>query len=272
MEIDVHKIELHSMTDLAVATEKAKAHYETNTKWVGGEKVDEVISKLKNGGDIKLVEGASKYLDKFNMAIATEIPIHQPSPFGGRFIIPEAILGWPEPARKLTRNYDDAAPLTVYFSNTCSGGIDVNQMIERGMAIMAFVMAMSYIRPVRVIYFSELGGNTEAKGWVNVTYEVPTSPMSLSEAAYCMSSMALTRGSAYAIGQHAGMGYHGQWAEHYTRLGGDKNDPKYIDYLRGALGAAKDDLIIGSVYLGDPLIKDPAGWLQKTINHYTGER
>lgn len=265
----MHKIEFQSLTHLALATDKARDHFEKNKKWVGGETVDEVIAKLKGGGDEKLVEEASKYIEHFNVNISTEIPIHQPSPFGGRFIIPEAILGWPEPARKLTRRYEDTAPLTVYFSNTCSGGIDVNQMIKRGMAIMAFVMAMSYVRPVRVIYFSELGGNKDVGGWINVTYEIPTSPMSLSEAAYCMGSMALTRGSAYAIGEHSGHGYHGQWADHYLRLGGESGKPEYYDFLKKNLGAEKDDLILGSVFINDPTIADPVGWLQKTLARYT---
>lgn len=264
------QLKYDSMSHLADALDKSKQYYESNTSWTGGETADQVSHKLRNGGDGKLANKAREYLDNFNMDIHTERPVHISSPYGGRFVIPEAILGWPEPARRLVRRLEDAAPLTVYFSNTCSGGIDVNLMLKRGMAIMAFVMAMSYIRPVKVVYFSELGGK-DAEKWTNVTFEVPTAPMSLSEAAYCMGSMSLTRGAAYAIGQQSGNGYHGQWADHYTRLGGDKNSPAYKEFLRKAFNARADDVIIGSVYLDDPLIKDPLKWLKTTLKQYMGE-
>jgi hypothetical protein len=144
-------------------------------------------------------------------------------------------------------------------------------MIKRGMAIMAFVMAMSYTRPVKVTYFSELGSNN-ADGWCNVTFDVPTSPMSLAEAAYCMSSLSITRGAVYAIGQGKEVGYHGQWAKHYTNLGGERRSVEYINYLRKHLGAKHDDVIIGSVYVNDPLIKDPMKWLKTTLSEYIGDK
>lgn len=264
------EIKFNSMTEIADALDKSKHHYESNTAWTGGETADQVAHKLRNGGDVKIAAKAKEYLDNFNVNIQTERPSHVSSPYGGRFIIPEAILGWPEPARRLVRRMEDAAPLTLYFSNTCSGGIDVNHMLKRGMAIMAFVMAMSYIRPVKVVYFSELGGK-DADKWTNVTFEVPTAPMSLSEAAYCLGSMSLTRGAVYAIGQQSGNGYHGQWAGHYERLGGSRRSPEYTEYLRKAFKAREDDVIIGSVYVDDPLIKDPLKWLKETLKEYIGE-
>lgn len=257
-----------SMSKLADDVEKYKSHYYNDKAWTGGETCDQVIHHLRNGGDIKLAQRARDYLDNFNMAISTEIPIHTPSPFGGRFIIPEAILGWPEPARRLQRTMDDAAPLTVYYSNTCSAGIQVDQMIKRGMAIMAFVMAMSYIRPVKVVYFSELQAQD---GWCNITFDVPTSPMSLSEAAYCTGSMSLTRGAVYAIGTGKNCGFHGGWASHYLSKGGDKRKKEYTEHLRKEFGARHDDVIIGSVYLDDPLITDPVKWLKTTLASFIGE-
>lgn len=258
-----------SLTALAEDGEKYKSKCPSDTSWTGGEPIDKVISTLKNGGDIKIAQEAKKYLDDFSVNIFTEVPIHKPSPFGGRFIIPEAILGWPEPARMLTRDMDDAAPLTVFFSNTCSGGIDKNKMIKRGMAIMAFVMAMSYVRSVKVTYFSELGGTD---GWTNIMFDVPTSPMSLAEAAYCMGSLSLTRGLVYGVGYGKDVGFHGDWANHYLRMGGDKRSENYIKFLRSSLGAKHDDVILGSVYMDDPLIKDPMLWLKTTLETYVGEK
>lgn len=261
----------NSLTEFANEAERHKGRCGGDKKWMGGETEDQVIHNLRNGGDVKYAEKAAKYLDEFNVAIDTEGFKFSPSRYGGKIVIPEAIIGWPEPARMLDRTAEDSFPLTVWVSNTCSAGISADDMIKRGMAIMAFVMAMSYKRQVKVVYFSELYGN-DADKWCNITFDVPTAPMSLAEAAYCLGSMALTRGCVYSTGYGNGSGFNGMWAGHYERLGGPRKSPEYIQFLEEKLGARQDDLILGGVYLDDPIIKDPVNWIKSELGKRGVER
>ena len=50
------QIVYNNMTEVALALDKSKHHYESNTAWTGGETADQVSNKLKNGGDIKIAQ------------------------------------------------------------------------------------------------------------------------------------------------------------------------------------------------------------------------
>jgi len=183
--------------------------------------------------------------------------------------------------------HEDRSPIKMWVGLTSSAMIDERDLISRGAAISAFVIAMSNIRPVVLVPFVTLGSSRRANeraytydsigrrrqdkshrddaNWgvrnMIISWNISTQPLILSEV------MALTRPEVCRyMGIEACRHLFGQDASEDPSFHHDSFDE---DKMRQHLNAAPDDLYLPPLHGYDPLISNPVKWIQDQITRYT---
>ena len=244
--------------------------YHADSAWAGDrtENASLCIDRIFKGNDT-LVKEAEKVMDKLSVNLETPERQVQPSPFGGRFVIPELLADYPLSARRMIMTESEGAPVRVYVGIVYSGGFGHEELIARGTAILAMVMMLQMQRPVELILFTEMHGRDDGKTLFKIN--VGTAPLSLAHACHVLTSVRFTRGVIYSMGTHLN-GFNGHWCNGHTGAGDSLRDPHnpYIKQLKEWLGAGENDIVIPGAFIDDPLMKDPVAYVQQTVNHLLG--
>ena len=234
----------------------------SGSDWYGGE-TEAASLAYAQAGNAALVPQTEALLAQFENVIETPRKIWERSPAGAFACIPDVLAGRPTPMRRQAFVRDETAPLTVLTCTTSSGAISANALQKRGASILALVMALVAVRPVRLLQIACLHG---AEGGETVlTAEINTHPLDLATACYALTSAGFARRLTYGLARHLN-NFDGSWPREFNSA-----SPKpYYDALTLRLGLSlHETLFIGAAHSTDPLLSKPAEWLAEQITRFT---
>lgn len=184
--------------------------------WYGPDSWSKTIEKARNGGEETYVSQASSLMERIQAQFEATMPSWVAGVAGAYPCVPDALIGLPESMRRRVNTESDNAPISIWIPTTCSAGIDQKTLIARGVAYLAFAMALvSSGRAVELYAVAFGNGNDKAKETV-ITARIPTNPLSLSEACFALCNVSYTRRISYAAKYALNNGCNGRWPEAYA--------------------------------------------------------
>jgi hypothetical protein len=175
--------------------------------------------------------------------------------------VPAYIAGQPLNMRRRVKREHEASPIAIAVDLSSSGVISAQHMEARGSAILALVRAPSSRRPVE-LYF---GSGNDARGGdcLHQFYKMDTTPLDLARAAFCLSSVAVSRGALFSIVKN---GYGGRLQQPYlSHMGITIAGRNYRDTIKRALPHIEDVIAVPQIYAADRSITDPVGWVKEYV-------
>lgn len=222
---------------------------------------DKALNKLING-DRSGLDKAQAIIDQMmdQQLFSLGQPALVSSVVGFMPNVPNAIIGAPDDMYNIAQSEDETltSPLKIFVETTVSAGLEHSELINRGVAILAFTMAMNTIRPVELYTasFGNLSRGTEHGAIVRI----PTNPLDLDRAVYMLAGVGFCRNLMFTT-----ISYQGK----YTRSHG-------IPFARDAKDICRcepTDILFAGGHLSDTLmLNDPITWVKQMIEkHNTRE-
>ena len=243
--------------DAEAAKAAGRARLARADEWYGYESFDAALSKSLHGDD-STTDKAIALLDKLDTPdtlTRRSITVH--SPYGGRVNFSDWMHDSPTPMRRRRRTDLDTAPITIYVSTTSSCAVSAQQILNRGIAILALLLKIQQFRPVDLVLYTDLDGRDD--GSTHLLIPIESRPLNLSTAAYCLTSAGYDRHLTHSIGRYLNR-FNGGWA-HEFQMGSSA----YIDTLRKRFSASPDDIFVPSIYIYDQLLTRPVEWINKQL-------
>lgn len=280
-------IAFDSMADLAnFMTEDKTLHPHQHDSWYG--RLDGAASlAMIRTGDTSCVADAEKLLDQFDIHLASYGSELDVSPAGFMPCVPLYVGGEPECMYDLVACETDAQPIKVLVDPTSSAGITTPTLRLRGTTILAAVMALAAIRPVklevaclldasadRVFTLPALpavdgsGGRKRRANVCQVRVGINSTPLDLASAGYALSHPAFARHVLYGVARHT-FGSPLRWP---TVTGVNMHDTRSAATQAVAYELLQEDpahtLFIPAISLTDPIVSEPKKWLAEVLAKY----
>jgi hypothetical protein len=216
---------------------------------------------LALNGDESLVPMAEKLIDKLDASIESVGQVWKSDVFGQVINVPSYLADISTPFRRIVNQVSDVSPVRIFVGIVCSGGISQQAMQERGVTIMALVMALQAIRPVEVILYHE----TEI-GDRDSLYTIPleSRPVSLAHTINALANVYVARDLTYSIAYSDG--FQGGWPKGYS---GGKPTANYQEWRAKVLGITEQDILIESTYITDEILTNPVKWINSHLSLYS---
>lgn len=248
------------------AAEKIDNGYGERASWYGNETREQSLIRCQQGHD-KLVKDAQAIIDKIDSAgIELERTHYAPSVAGAYAVVGDFLAGNPQCMRRRVAEVSDRAPVRIYVDGTSSGGIDARDLHKRGVAVLAFVMALSAERPVELYTLTALDAERYGHGYGAVCVRIPSAPLELATACFALTSQGYTRRLGYGyLTKHAGSCGGWGWGAAPAVNG------KYERLTRLALDMAPTDVFMSATFIDDSLLRDPVTWVNRMLHSYRTE-
>ena len=247
---------------LALNCDPYEASNPGNDAWYNNETPQDTL-RMAISGDTRLVAKAEEAISKLDAIIETPRLVWEPNVAGAFCCVPDVLAGRPTNMRRMVHRPDERAPITIIANTASSAGLDTQTLAKRGTVILAFVLALSRIRPVTLHQMSTGNGND---GETVVISQISTTPLDLATACYALTSCGFTRRICYAVKTKKHNGYTHHWPTGYNPT----NPINYNNALTLRLGLnPAQSLIIAGAHLHDDLIVRPIKWITQQIKRFT---
>lgn len=159
--------------------------YERYTK----DEYKKAIQKIRDG-DLDIARQAEKLIKEFdeNQLLSIGVPQPESAIIGGHTVMPLFEAGIPEcmltPDQSNMKGIN--TPLNIYFDRYGSIGLSYQQALNRGLACMAFVIAMSQFRPVNLYVIAVT--SPEHNGLYGALVRIPSNPIDLARIGWLMTA------------------------------------------------------------------------------------
>jgi len=244
-------------------------HNYDNIRWQGGTCKDG-ITKLEQG-DTTNRALAQEMIGKvdYEHLLTYGMPVLTPCVAGFVPNVPAAISGHPESMfrRGYIENPNISAPLTVYVNVSVDSKLTHTQILNRGIGVLAFVMAMELIRPVD-LYVINMRGHSLNPGIYGSIIKVASRPMDLGRAVWMLTSVQFTRAvRSTDVNFRAGMTRNGKGPFLFNlEPQEDTSEQAYRELLQ----LEPTDVFIRGAHSSDRLmINDPMTWVQQMIEKHS---
>lgn len=253
-------VHLHKFNDIADFTkeceEKGVERYSSTDKFYGGMSASSAID-LCTHGILEGIKDSQKIIDDIqDNSIETVKPQWLNSIAGAFPNVPAFLAGENECMFNLGCDVSETAPIKVIIGLTSSRGVDERDLRKRGAAILALVMKLAEVGPVEAWAYIELDRDSREANLIMV--RINTAPINLSVANYMLSHAAFTRG----------LGYHYLYKHHRTNgkwAFNSHNSEDRLNRLKFAMGVTDNDIVIGSAFINDEIIKNPIKYINQTL-------
>ncbi len=236
---------------------------------MGATSYDECVRKSLTGDD-RLVSKAAALYDLIDSAVEVPMPAYQPSVYGAYPCVPEVLAGEPQCMRLMKPQYSATSPITIMVATDPACGVNEPMMVTRGIAIIALVMKLNQIRPIKLTLLSEnvCGFNPAEEHLIAV--DVDTQPLDLATACFAIAGSGWARHLAFSVVKD--LGHRVAWPSlHSTDL--------WIPHLHKIGILQSQDLFIPAARVegdGDgDLYKDiysnPVAWVNRQVARLTNE-
>jgi len=281
----LHFDSVGEMADFANAN-FSKSARNAGGSWCGASSMADAMRQAKQG-DESLVEEATKLLDKFDLASETVRRQYVPSVAGAFPIVPDYLSGMPECMRRMQEVSDTSNPIRIVVNMTSSAGVNDEQLLTRGVTILAFVMAVAQSRPIELSAFTGVSGalNPGGEDYCFPITRIETAPLDLATAAWAFVRNTFGRHFSYGFAQtisdgtgfpmHAGAKYkrsgYGGWPKLQSgdmfqgRWGlKDGELSAYDQRMREILELSETDVYVPEITSGDAFA-DPIKWIKDRL-------
>jgi hypothetical protein len=234
-----------------------------DSTWQGAETYDETLALCSKGREdwAKIAEGVYDLLE--TGGIELEMHTWQADRAGAFPIVPDYVAGIPENMRRKIITAADTAPMSVYLNIAASASYTADDMLKRGAACTALVMALQQHRAVSMYLLAGINAGQDA---TFISIKIDTVPADLSQIAYLLGSASVFRKLIFALGFQYG-DYTGKWP--FGTRGTDLQ--KEIDQTREILGLEPQDLLIPGIHAADTSVKSPVNWIEGHLAKYKQE-
>ena len=165
--------------------------HDAQTRWAGGSVKD--LFRGCERGDVSYAEKADKFVDEFaNVAIQDYEVTLEWNDQNGELDYDLAMAGEEQYMYGPTVEKTDRSPVNLYVDQWTSCMIPTDQMVRRGVAILALAQSLSIYRPVNTYIATGTHHRPTHTDIVQVT-RVPTNPMDISRASWMLASPAFFR-------------------------------------------------------------------------------
>lgn len=246
-------------------------HAKDNDDWAGLP-MQQAADVLRDGS-IEHLARAEEIISKLDIddVMSLSKPVLQSSVVGYIPNVPAYIAGRPDSMynRGWIEEPNAVAPLSVYVETSVSAGVSQKKIINRGIAVLAFVLAMESVRPVDLYTINPMSQSRSGSNSYIPIVRVASRPMDLGRAVFMLTNVAYSRRLSHAAvnamsGDRSG-GYV-QWLEH-DHLGPDSE--RYEKTVRDMVKMAPDDVLLKGGHLHDQLmLTNPVQWVQDMINKH----
>lgn len=231
--------------------------------WVG-ETYDDTLRRAKEG-DTTLVPQAEALIERLTVDAQRESRQWVADRAGAYPVVPDYLMGRPENMRRLTPQRNDRAPIKMYVGLDASAGVSAPDMVKRGTAILALALLLNAERAVEI--HTLVGLDTSLDGYRGAFCVVPlgTSPLDIAVACNALTSVGFWRSMGFQfLQQSPETKAVGGW-EWGISPDTDALRRVYVARLREALCATAEDIIIPAVSMNDPSVRDPLGFVQRSL-------
>lgn len=217
------------------------------SSWTGG--LDEpAVRKSLISGDERYVPRAEAAIKDImaDLHLETLRPEWESGIAGAIPDVPAFVMGLPMTMRRKVIHTTEVAPIKLFVSLASSGGISNEVLEERGICLLALVIALSRVRPVELWIF-------DAEENFAYLVKMPTAPLDVGLASFLMVNQSFTRG----------LGYH--YAEHF--MPGFMYCPplNHIERCKVLVEASGPDVVFPPIQLGENY-KDPTKWVKDRLH------
>lgn len=249
---------------------------------VGYGNIKLLINNLRTG-TLDYISQAEKIIDKMNdqQLFSVGQVMLLPSVVGFMPNVPAAICGHPESmfARQRTNLDGLNTPISIYIEPGISGGLTDTQVINRGIAVLAFVLAMNILRPIEV-YMTETNGATVGGSGlygfncVGAAVKIDTKPLDLARACWCFTNQAYVAPLGFIASTTIYKEWKGDTVNHSAwSWCGRPQQAEYQQGLRDLYNMQSQDVFIPGGHLSDTLmLNNPVLWVQQMIEKHTKEQ
>jgi hypothetical protein len=185
--------------------------------------------------------------------------------------VPAALAGQPMDMYNIKETEDQniTTPLNIYIETLVSQGVSHDKLIARGVAVLAFCLAMNNIRPVE-LYTICIGkpSNSQNKSG-GIVCRVPSKPIDLERATFMLCDPAYYRQLAFIA-----MGDHVKSNDTYVQWpwNNDPTNRTHEPMMRELLDMQPEDVFMPGGYLFDQLmLNNPVQWVRNMIQKHNGQ-
>lgn len=228
---------------------------------------------LLSNGETTHLQRAQEIIDKVDVSdlIANGVPVLGPCVAGFIPNIPAAISGHPESMfkRTLLDSPSVQSPLSVYVETTVSSGVSLDELLQRGIATLAFVLAMEVVRPVDLYVVSLVSHRNNMRGVYGAVTKVASRPMDITRAVYMLTDAAYARRFLHSSSQaqHTWSMDSGPWC-----FDSNPSHERYTKEIREFLEMQPEDVYLKGGHLHDKqMLSNPVQWVQDMITKHSGQ-
>lgn len=267
-----HVGRFNSFQELVTATEKLPEKFQDRSvdpEFTGTTSFNDAIRKARSG-DIELGRKAEQMINELSDQGILSLG---PSALGLDVVgmvpcVPAFLSGYPESMLAQVESTSIRAPIRVFAGIGAGGGVSTDAMLNRGIAITAFVLAMAAIRPVELYAYTcavSSYDNAHLERYGIAWWPVDTRPVDLASVAFQVSHPSVHRVIGFSM------------ADGLTEIrGGGRPLPCHGDrdaiekVSRVVFGCEPQDVVIPRVTnpRNDPLIRNPTAWLKEVIQSH----
>lgn len=228
-----------------------------NDRFSGGS-FDQALTKLINGDR----SGLDKAQSIINQMIDAQLfSIGRPSivsdMVGFMPNVPNAIMGQPNDMFRIVEDEDTTltSPLRVFVETTVSAGLTHDELISRGVAVLAFVLAMNTMRSVEL--YTASFGRIHSDKEHGAIVRIPTNPIDLDRAVYMLAGVGFCRQLMFTT-----VSYQAKYTNSHS-----------IPFGRNCRDICKcepHDVLLEGGHLSDTLmLNDPITWVKQMIKKHS---
>lgn len=250
----------------------------TNSSLFAGRNMNEALDVLRHG-DTKNLSRAEKIIqdmqDQEIFSIGLPMPVR--CVHGYYPHVPSAIANHPKSMKRRVENDQIAinTPIRIFVETTVSTGVTTDQLTNRGIAALGFIMAMNLIRPVELYclsvgYPKGVHTNTPHFKACGSVVKIASKPVDLQRACFMLTDVAYARRIACSAMYHMrNMDYksniHWAWSL-------DPRLPQYQAQIREMLDLTEHDVVLYGGYIDDKLmLTNPIQWIKNMIEKHANK-
>lgn len=225
--------------------------------WRGGKTYKECLEILRTGkGDDDLLEKSATLLDKVEGdGIQVEQNYWDTGRTGPFPCVPAYLSGSPDSMLSLQIVRTETAPIRVYLDLFISCGYSADDVMTRGITLLALCRKLSAIRPVELYLLMSCRKDSERDGWISPMIKIEASPLDLRAASFVIGHPGFVRNLTFA------------WCRKY---GADNSIP-FFEYAKARIKPGKDDLFIENAIFTRDVLDNPLEWVNQQVTRFASD-
>lgn len=250
-----------------------------DTNWAG-DVWEKAIAKLEKGDATRTALASKLYEDIIqDMTPTTGRNIIAPAIVGFVPNIPAVLAGQPETMfqRQETDDISCYAPMRIFMETAVSSSVTAAQLINRGVALLAFTMVMNTVRPIELYTVSSAAsdeghGSYGWQGTASNIVRIETRPLDVSRAAWMLTDPAYARRigfSAIKFLSKPRCRNKNNPDDSLPMPWGNCGAEQYQKNMRAALKMEQQDVLVMGAYGNDRLmLNDPKKWVNEQVKKH----